>query len=82
MATVGRTFHASRMARSACSLRTTVGLRGGGISLVQRRHISVGDSIPSVKLKEDSPGVDVNLADELAGKETAVIVGVPGAFSE
>ncbi|EPS43511.1 hypothetical protein H072_2498 [Dactylellina haptotyla CBS 200.50] len=45
------------------------------------RLIAVGDAIPSVELKEDSPGNVVNIAQEIAGLKKAVIVGVPAAFS-
>ncbi|EDK43565.1 conserved hypothetical protein [Lodderomyces elongisporus NRRL YB-4239] len=39
-----------------------------------------GDSIPSTKLFENSPGNDVDLNQETASG-TSVIIGVPGAFS-
>ncbi|EWC45909.1 hypothetical protein DRE_04916 [Drechslerella stenobrocha 248] len=45
------------------------------------RSIAVGDAIPSVQLKEDSPGNVVDIAKEIAGLKKAVIVGVPAAFS-
>ncbi|KAK6524196.1 hypothetical protein TWF694_005856 [Orbilia ellipsospora] len=45
------------------------------------RLIAVGDAIPSVELKEDSPGTVVDIAQEIAGLKKAVIVGVPAAFS-
>ncbi|KAK6335349.1 hypothetical protein TWF696_002129 [Orbilia brochopaga] len=45
------------------------------------RLIAVGDAIPSVQLKEDSPGNVVDLAKEIEGLKKAVIVGVPAAFS-
>jgi len=47
----------------------------------QGLYIKQGDKIPSVELKEDSPGNRINIADEINGKKTAVIVGVPAAFS-
>ncbi|KAF3931881.1 Peroxiredoxin-2C [Dactylella cylindrospora] len=68
--------------RTALPLRQT--LRG---PLSRQFHassaglIAVGDSIPSVELKEDSPGNSVNIATEISGLKKAVIVGVPGAFS-
>ncbi|KAK6454080.1 Redoxin [Scheffersomyces xylosifermentans] len=44
------------------------------------RFVSVGSKIPSTTLYENSPGNEVNLAEEVAeGK--SVIIGVPGAFS-
>ncbi|KAF3934667.1 Peroxiredoxin-2C [Dactylellina cionopaga] len=45
------------------------------------RFIAVGDAIPSVQLKEDSPGNNVDIAKEISGLKKAVIVGVPAAFS-
>lgn len=45
-----------------------------------RSLIKVGDSIPSVNLVENSPGNQVDLAEEVNGKK-ALIIGVPGAFS-
>ncbi|EAZ63834.1 putative thioredoxin peroxidase [Scheffersomyces stipitis CBS 6054] len=44
------------------------------------RSISVGAKIPSTIVYENSPGNQVNLAEEVAeGK--SIIIGVPGAFS-
>ncbi|OCK82004.1 Redoxin [Lepidopterella palustris CBS 459.81] len=41
--------------------------------------VKIGDSIPDVKLMENSPGNTVSLAKELKGK--GVIIGVPAAYS-
>ncbi|KAI5966299.1 uncharacterized protein KGF55_000608 [Candida pseudojiufengensis] len=45
-----------------------------------RMYASVGDKIPSTVVHENSPGNDVNLANETA-KGKSILVGVPGAFS-
>lgn len=42
--------------------------------------VSVGSSVPSVDLFENTPGNKVNIADLCAGKKV-VIFGVPGAFT-
>ncbi|GAM85740.1 hypothetical protein ANO11243_037480 [Dothideomycetidae sp. 11243] len=42
--------------------------------------VKVGDTIPDIKLMEDSPGNNVNLAQELASGK-GLIIGVPAAFS-
>ena len=43
--------------------------------------INVGDTIPTNELMENTPGTKVNLADEIAKKGDALIIGVPAAFS-
>jgi 2-Cys peroxiredoxin 5 len=48
-------------------------------STTARALVKVGDKIPSIELKETSPGNKVNLAEAMKGK--GVIVGVPAAFS-
>ncbi|CAK9438450.1 uncharacterized protein LODBEIA_P26740 [Lodderomyces beijingensis] len=45
-----------------------------------RTYASVGESISSSKVFENSPGNDVNLAEETSSGKS-IIVGVPGAFS-
>lgn len=42
--------------------------------------VQVGDSIPSVELREKDPGTKVNLAEEF-GSGSGIIIGVPAAFS-
>lgn len=42
--------------------------------------VAVGDSIPSVALTEGAPDKQVNLAEEI-GSGSALIIGVPAAFS-
>lgn len=44
------------------------------------RRLTTGDKVPSATLFAGSPGNEVNLAQELAGKK-AIVVGVPGAYS-
>jgi 2-Cys peroxiredoxin 5 len=43
--------------------------------------IKVGDTIPAEELQENTPGTKVSLADEIAKKGDALIIGVPAAFS-
>ncbi|KAG0124828.1 Redoxin-domain-containing protein [Tuber indicum] len=43
--------------------------------------IEVGDLIPNIQLRENTPGKRVSIAEELKGKKKALILGVPGAFS-
>lgn len=45
-----------------------------------RAFVKVGDAIPKINLVEGSPGNQVNLGEIIKGK--ALIIGVPGAFSE
>lgn len=42
--------------------------------------VKAGDSIPKVDLAENSPGNNVNLAQELSTGR-GLIIGVPAAFS-
>ncbi|RPA98800.1 Redoxin [Choiromyces venosus 120613-1] len=44
-------------------------------------YIKVGDLVPNVQLREDTPGQKVSIAEELKGIKKALILGVPGAFS-
>ncbi|RVD89314.1 uncharacterized protein DFL_000327 [Arthrobotrys flagrans] len=65
-------------------LRTTLRQSSRGIRQFHStppKFIAVGDAIPAVELKEDSPGNVVDIASEVAGLKKAVIVGVPAAFS-
>ncbi|KAH3670830.1 hypothetical protein WICMUC_004799 [Wickerhamomyces mucosus] len=45
-----------------------------------RRLLQIGEEIPEIALKQNSPGNDVYLSD-LVSKGRSIIVGVPGAFS-
>lgn len=53
--------------------------RSRALHSTARAFVQVGDSIPSINLVENSPGNQVNLAEQIKGK--ALIIGVPGAFS-
>ncbi|PWW80596.1 Redoxin [Tuber magnatum] len=67
---------ASRIARrhpSATSVR--------GFHASPGTCIEVGDPVPNIQLREDTPGNKVSIAQELEGKRKALILGVPGAFS-
>lgn len=44
-------------------------------------RVAVGDRLPSVELKEGSPGNKVSLSEIVGGKK-ALIIGVPAAFSK
>ncbi|KAI3406425.2 hypothetical protein KGF56_000906 [Candida oxycetoniae] len=45
-----------------------------------RTYASIGSRIPATKVFENSPGNDINLAEETSSG-SSIIVGVPGAFS-
>ncbi|CUS10443.1 unnamed protein product, partial [Tuber aestivum] len=44
-------------------------------------YIGVGDLVPNIQLREDTPAKKVSIAEETKGKRKALILGVPGAFS-
>ncbi|KAG7661082.1 uncharacterized protein J8A68_005454 [[Candida] subhashii] len=45
-----------------------------------RMYAAVGDRLPSINVFEDSPGNEVNLAEEAASGKS-VVIGIPGCFS-
>lgn len=61
-------------------IRNTVPAQTRLFSASTARFVKVGDSIPKAAVYEDSPGNQIDLAEETASGKS-IIIGVPGAFS-